>query len=582
MRSGPLYELTSARAIALSAIVVTTVLAWPLFVKGRLVDGFHAHGYCYLWDPTLVSLHVISDALIGLSYVAISVTLAYLVFRGREHIPFSWMFLAFGAFIIACGGTHFVEIFTLWVPAFWFAANVKVITALASVTTAVALPPLVPRILRLVESAHLSEDRKTQLDVATRELATLDALRRSEDERARLLALEHDAREQAEAANRTKDEFLASVSHELRTPLNAMLGWSRMLREGVLKPDETTRAIEIIERNANVQAQLIEDLLDVSRIITGKLRLDVRPVELRPVIESAIEAVSPAADARDIRLQSMLDPLPIAISGDPDRLQQIVWNLLSNAIKFTPKGGRVQVRLERVNSHVQIVVSDTGEGIDPELLPHVFERFTQGSGPSLRRQGLGLGLGIVRHLTELHGGTAEAASGGRGLGSTFAIKLPVMPVRTPAPSERHPSKGGVPLPFEPSAALRGATILVVDDDDDGRELVVRVLEQEGAVVQAVASAREAVAALDGGASPQVIVSDIEMPEEDGYALIRAIRARSRSQGGGIPAIALTAYARAQDRMDALRAGFDMHIPKPVESAELVTVVATLIKRAASR
>jgi signal transduction histidine kinase/ActR/RegA family two-component response regulator len=567
------YRNTTATAI----VVIAALVAWPLFFQRRLASGFHPHGYCYLWDPTLVSLHVISDALIGLSYVAISVTLAYLVYRGREHIPFSWMFLAFGAFIIACGGTHFMEIWTLWVPSFWLHGNVKMITALASVATAVALPPLVPRVLGLVESATVSEDRRQQLDVARRELATLEALQRSEAERAHLLEREQEARAQAEAANRAKDEFLASVSHELRTPLSAMLGWSRILREGTLDATGIRRALDTIERNARAQAQLIEDLLDVSRITTGKLRLDVQWVELAPVIQAVLDTVRPAADAKEIQLQAILDPLPTAISGDPERLQQIVWNLLSNAIKFTPPGGRVQVRLERVNSHVEIIVSDTGVGIDPEFLPYMFERFRQADSSTTRRhRGLGLGLGIVRHLAELHGGTVHAESEGIGQGATFRVLLPLRAVR-PAAREgaRHPAATRVDVSGQPM--LNALHILVVDDEEDARELIGVILSARGARVTLAASAADADRVLSSE-PVDAIVCDIEMPEEDGYAFVKRLRTKGAAQGGRVPAVALTAYARVEDRMTALLAGFDSHVPKPADAGELAAVLAVLVRR----
>jgi signal transduction histidine kinase/CheY-like chemotaxis protein len=563
-------------------VSIVAILAWPAFAHVS-VAGMHAHGYCYLWDPRLVTLHVASDVLIGLSYVAISLTLAYLVQRSRAHIPFSWMFLAFGAFIIACGATHFMEVWTLWWPSFWFAGNVKVVTAIASVTTAIALPPLVPRVLALVESASVSEQRRADLDLAQRELTALEALRQSEDERARLLVREHDARTQAEEANRLKDEFFASVSHELRTPLNAILGWSRMLSAGTLDAAGVTRAIETVERNATLQAKLIEDLLDVSRIITGRLRLDVRPVELRPVIEAAIDAVRPAADAKSISLSRVLDPLPAAISGDPDRLQQVVWNLLSNAIKFTPTHGQVQVRLQRVNSHIEIVVTDTGSGIRPDFLPHVFDRFAQGDRSTEgRKQGLGLGLGIVRHLTELHGGTVSAESGGEGQGATFTVRLPLVAVKGLArESDRHPSAGGAAVVTGDPSMLAGITVLVIEDDPDARTLLQTVIERHGGRAQVADSAQAAYQLLDR-TLPHVIVSDVEMPVENGYTFIRNLRARQAVHGGRIPTVAVTAYARVQDRLDALTAGFDMHVPKPVEPAELVTVIAALVRRAAAR
>ncbi|MBD2021068.1 PAS domain S-box protein, partial [Leptolyngbya sp. FACHB-36] len=389
--------------------------------------------------------------------------------------------------------------------------------------------------------------------------------------------------EELSRANRLKDEFLATVSHELRTPLNAILGWATMLRSKQLDETMITRAIETIERNARAQNQLINDLLDVSRIITGKLRLDVRPVVLVSIVEAAIDSIRPAADAKSIRIQSLLDPAAGPISGDPDRLQQVFWNLLSNAVKFTPKGGRVQIRLERINSHVEVTVSDTGQGISPEFLPFVFERLQQADSTTTRvHGGLGLGLAIVRHLVELHGGSVQAASEGNGKGATFVVSLPVTIFRSePTTIERvHPTNSDT-LPLINSPRLNGLRILIVDDEADAREMLDTLLRESGAEVTTAASAREALAVISQSTPeqrPEVLVSDIGMPDEDGYMLIRQVRALAPEQGGRIPAIALTAYARTEDRIKALSSGFQSHVPKPVEPAEFVTVVANLIDR----
>ncbi|MBD1919470.1 MULTISPECIES: PAS domain S-box protein [Cyanophyceae] len=393
-------------------------------------------------------------------------------------------------------------------------------------------------------------------------------------------------RQQAEAlaqANRLKDEFLATVSHELRTPLNAMLGWATMLREKQLDDATQQRAIETIERNARAQNQLINDLLDVSRIITGKLRLDVRPVALVSVLEAAIDSIRPAAEAKGIRLQSLLDPAAGPISGDPDRLQQVFWNLLSNAVKFTPKCGRIQLRLERINSHVEITVSDTGQGISPEFLPYVFDRLQQADSTTTRTHGgLGLGLAIVRHLVELHGGQVHVASAGEGKGTTFIVNLPITIFRPePATSERvHPTVCDT-APFIDTPSLAGIKVLIVDDEADARELLATLLRRSGAVVTIVASAQEALATITQSSleqRPDILVSDIGMPEVDGYTLMRQVRALTPEQGGRMPAIALTAYARTEDRIKALAAGFQSHVPKPVEPAEFIAVVVNLSER----
>jgi signal transduction histidine kinase/DNA-binding response OmpR family regulator len=398
---------------------------------------------------------------------------------------------------------------------------------------------------------------------------------------ARLLEKEQRARAAAEAASRAKDEFLAVLSHELRTPLNAVYGWARILRSGEVEGEAATRALDVIMRNANAQVQLIDDMLDVSRIVTGKMRLDVRPVDLGAVVEAALDAVRPAAEAKGLRLQAVLDPRAVGITGDPDRLQQVVWNLLINAVKFTPRGGRVQVQLQRVNSHVEIVVSDTGQGIAPEVLPHVFERFHQADSTTTRRHtGLGLGLALVRHLVELHGGTVAASSEGNGRGSVFTVRLPVAIARsdddTPLSGARvHPTAAAGA--FAPGPSLRGLRVLVVDDDRDGLELIATILTTSGAEVRACASAADGLEAIQAW-RPDVLLSDIEMPREDGYTLIRRVRGLESAAVARTPAVALTAYGRVEDRLRTLSAGFNMHVPKPVDPAELVTVVASLAGR----
>jgi PAS domain S-box-containing protein len=391
---------------------------------------------------------------------------------------------------------------------------------------------------------------------------------------------------EAQEVNRLKDEFLATLSHELRTPLTAVLGWTRLLGTGQLDEATAKRALETIERNALSQVQLIDDILDVSRVIRGKLRLNVRATDLVPVIEAAVDSVRPAAEAKGIRLQVILDPQAGPISGDPDRLQQVVWNLLSNAIKFTPKEGRVQVVLARVNSHLEVAISDTGQGIPAEFLPYVFDRFRQADPtPTRAHGGLGLGLAIVRHLVELHGGSVRAESAGAGQGSTFRVLLPLLataraegalPGESGEAQRRRVSSYFAGLECPPE--LEGVRVLLVEDDADSRELLIMVLEHCRAEVVAAPGSDEAMRALEGW-RPDVIISDIEMPGEDGYTFIRRLRALPAERGGDTPAAALTAYARAEDRMRALVAGFQIHVPKPVEPAELVTVVASLAGRA---
>jgi PAS domain S-box-containing protein len=398
-------------------------------------------------------------------------------------------------------------------------------------------------------------------------------------ERARLYEVAEQERQRAEQASRLKDDFLGVLSHELRTPLTAILGWVQILRTRELAPDRRERALETIERNARAQTQLIEDLLDVNRIVSGKLRLDVRPTHPVKVIENALEVVRPAAEAKGLQLQALLDPEVGPLQGDPNRLQQVVWNLLSNAVKFTPQGGRVTVCLSRGPSHVEIEVKDTGDGISASFLPHVFERFRQADASSTRRHGgLGLGLAIVRQLVELHGGTVEAHSAGQGLGATFIVRLPLVAPRPDAvePVRAQPPPG-VSLPVNYPKELRGRRILVVDDDADARELLTTLFQEGGARVSSAASAAQALALLKQE-TPDLLVSDIGMPEMDGYALIREVRRGDAERGGRVPAVALTAYARMEDRSAALQAGFDTHVAKPLNSSELLGVAVSLLRR----
>jgi PAS domain S-box-containing protein len=401
--------------------------------------------------------------------------------------------------------------------------------------------------------------------------------KKAEEERAQALIREQEARKQAEAASRTKDEFLAIVSHELRSPLNAILGWARLLRSRKLDEEKTNKALETIERNAQAQTQLIEDLLDISRIIRGQVRLYCRPINLVQVIEAAIDTVRPTAETKMIQVESQLDAIACMVFGDPDRLQQIVWNLLTNAVKFTPEGGRVEVKLKLVKSFAQIQVTDTGKGISPDFLPYVFERFRQAESTTTRQQGgLGLGLAIVRNLVELHGGIISVESQGEGLGATFTVQLPLL--NHPEEFSDIPQLSGENVAESVSSSkLQGLQVLIVDDEVDTRDFLVTALEQFGAKVTAVESAQEAIKQLQQG-KPDVLLSDIGMPIEDGYSLIRRIRALSASQGGKIPAAALTAYAREEDRILALKAGFQLHVAKPIEPLQLFKVVADLATR----
>jgi PAS domain S-box-containing protein len=400
-------------------------------------------------------------------------------------------------------------------------------------------------------------------------------LKRAESQRDELLQAERAARAIAERTSLLKDEFLATLSHELRSPLNSILGWSQIMRSDQANAEIIAQGLEVIERNARAQSQIIEDLLDMSRIISGKVRLDVQRIDLSSIVEAAVESVRPTAEAKGIRLQTVVDPLNgLVVTGDMNRVQQVLWNLLSNAIKFTPKGGRVQVLLERINSHLEISVIDTGEGIKPDFLPFVFDRFRQSDASTTRRHGgLGLGLSIVRQLVELHGGSISVQSDGPGHGSTFIVSLPLTVVHGYPELEgerRHPRVATTGAKnFD--AEIAGVRVLVVDDEMDARALLKRLLEDCRAEVTVAESAEEAMKLLQGGHF-DVLVSDIGMPDEDGYSLIKRVRSLSSLNCGDIPAIALTAYARGEDRIKAIGAGFQMHIAKPVEPAELITMI----------
>jgi signal transduction histidine kinase/ActR/RegA family two-component response regulator len=401
-------------------------------------------------------------------------------------------------------------------------------------------------------------------------------------QREELLESERHARREAERVSRVKDEFLATLSHELRTPLNAIVGYSRLLRGGILSGEKASRGLETLERNATSLTQIVEDVLDISRIMSGKIRLDVQPVDLPLMVHNAVATVQPAADAKGVRIQTIIDPNVGPVSGDPNRLQQVLWNLLLNAVKFTPKKGRVQVRVERVNSHIDVVVSDTGIGIRPDFLPHVFDRFRQAdAGTTRHTAGLGLGLSIVRHIVEMHGGTVDAASDGEGKGATFRVRLPVMIVHDAVAREprEHP-RTEILAPLKGLRNLTGIRVLAIDDEEDALVLLRVVLEAAGAEVVTMSSASDALQHL-ADAKPDVMVVDLGMPEMDGFEFIGRIRASTDADIRDIPAAALTAFARSEDRTKALDRGFEMHLAKPVDPGELVSSIATLFRRRSS-
>ena len=413
---------------------------------------------------------------------------------------------------------------------------------------------------------HYDEDAiRFLMDVASRTALALDNAR---------------SYEQLQSANRIKDEFLATLSHELRTPLNAILGYARMLRSGMLRDDKQDHALETLERNATSLTQIVEDVLDVSRIAAGKIRLNVQSIDLPVVLHDALATVMPAAEAKGVRIQSIVDPDAGPVSGDPDRLQQVMWNLLSNAVKFTPRGGRVQVRLQRVNSHIEISVSDTGVGIRADFLPHLFERFRQADSTTTRAHGgLGLGLAIARQIVELHGGTIHALSGGEGKGATFRVELPVMIVHPAAAVVAEPRihpRTEIRVTKIDNRALLDVRVLAVDDDADALTLVREILETAGAQVLTAASAAAALSVLEEQ-SPDVLISDLGMTGMDGFELIQRVR-KLTNKVKDIPAAALTAYARSEDRARALQTGFEMHLAKPIDPSELIAAVASLARR----
>ncbi|MEH2179703.1 hybrid sensor histidine kinase/response regulator [Nostoc sp.] len=702
---------------------------WTNFLTS---ESFIPHGHCYLWQTNLVWLHILSDAFIALAYYSIPATLFYFV-RKRQDLPFDWIFLLFSGFIVACGTTHLMEIWTLWHPTYWMSGFLKAVTATISVITAVELIPLVPQALALPSPTQLeqaNQQLQTQISerlwieeelrkyqnhleemvaVRTNEITKtneqlqqeilerqriLEILRQSEEryrylaeaipqlvwttkpngecdffnqnwceytgltleqslgsgwltalhpddvqradkvwsdavknstiynneyrfkraadgsyrwqlarglplkdeqgfvvkwfgtctdiheqkqileERAHLLELEQVARAKAETANRIKDEFLAILSHELRTPLNAILGWSKLLQIRRLDETKTSEALATIERNATLQVQLIEDLLDISRILQGKLTLNITKINLKSTVLSALQTMQLAAETKLIEVNTVFEPDVRQIMGDSTRLQQVVWNLLSNAIKFTPKGGKVEVRLQETDDYAQIIVSDTGKGISADFLPFVFDYFRQADSTSTRNfGGLGLGLAIVRNIIEMHGGIVKADSHGEGKGAIFTVSLPLLTDESPRLTDKQNYAAFLAINSLP---LNGIRVLVVDDDTDSRDFVAFVLEQDGAFVMTVSSADEALQTL-AEVKPDVLVSDISMPDMDGYMLIHEVRTRTPEQGGQIPAIALTAFARNYDHEKALKAGFQMHLSKPLNSEKLIAAIVKLME-----
>jgi len=559
LRDTTRVQFASVAGLAVLAAVLTR-LAMLDYAKSSAF--FHPHGYCYLWQPGLVGAHVVSDGLIGLSYIAISATLIYLVWRARRLLPFSWMFVSFGVFIVACGATHLIEIWTLWKPVFWLAADAKIVTAIASVATAIVLPPQLPKVLDVLQAAHVSEQRRVALERAHAELEQRVAERTSQ-----LQA----ALDRAEDAARSKEAFLSTVSHELRTPLNAILGWSRMLNTGSADEPFMRRGLAVIDRNATIQAQLVEDLLDMSQLNAGTMRLKLQPVDLVRVVSDALEVVRPAANAKNVDIAIIEQPAHAAMVGEPRRLQQVIWNLLSNAVKFTPAGGHVSISIAVRNGQCLVEVRDTGVGIERSFIPSLFERFTQADTSSTREyRGVGLGLAIARQLVELHGGRIAAHSEGAGKGAAFIVNLPI---RSAADMTIEPGPASGARPVD----LGGVRVLVVDDDVDAREALALMLARSGASVTTAASADEAFDELKAGAF-DVLLSDLAMPTRDGYDLIQRVRKAEDDRLRRTPAIAVSAFAREEERTRAIACGFHLHVSKPVVPEELVGAVGALLSR----
>jgi signal transduction histidine kinase/CheY-like chemotaxis protein len=555
-------------------------------LSGFSGDGFMPHGHCYLWTPSLLWIYVISDSVIGLSYYSIPLALTYFV-RKRTDLQFSWIFLLFSLFIFACGTTHFMSLWTIWHPDYWLDAAVKAMTAMASIFTAIVLWPLIPQALRIPSMQQLNQaihqlerevaDRKSAEKALSemnelleqRVSARTAALVEAEHKLSVALESERAARAEAERLNHAKDQFLATLSHELRTPLNAIYGWTQLLQVRGGEPDMVAKGVEVIDRNVRLQTNLIEELLDTSAIISGKVRLDMQDVDLTSVINSALASITPAAQEKHIRVASSAAGEIGTVRGDPNRLQQVLWNVLTNAVKFTREDGSIAVELKRVKDRVEISVTDDGEGLDPDFIPMMFERFSQADSSTRRRHtGLGIGLSIVKTLTEMHGGAVRASSPGKDKGTTVTISLPLhaylgrmQPLALPSTRE-----GEAPM-------LTGIRVLVVDDDPDARDMVRALLDSRGAVTQVASAAAEARTQLERF-QPDVLVCDISMPEEDGCDFLRSARA----SGYSLPAIALTALAHPGDRRRTIKAGYQAHLVKPLEPDELYALIADLGRR----
>ncbi|MCW5936485.1 MAG: response regulator [Fimbriimonadaceae bacterium] len=526
---------------------------------------------CMGFEQPVVWLHLVSDMLIGIAYFSIPIALLTFALK-RKDLGFNWVIWLFAVFILACGTTHFFGVANLWTPLYKIDGLVKAVTAFVSIVTAIVLWPLIPHALAVPSPAMLERqvaERTAQLAETNENLTAEVAARRlAEAENQRLLESEKAARAEAERLNQVKDDFVSTLSHELRTPLTAILGWCHILRSP-LRDEQLEEGLAVIERSTKTQSRLVEDLLDMSRIASGKLTIASEPILLAAPTRAAIETIQPTADAKSIRIHARGLEETCMVLGDFDRLQQVVWNLLSNAVKFSQPGSTVTLSLTSEENTCELRVRDEGKGISPEFLPQVFERFKQADSSTTRETGgLGIGLSVARHIVELHGGTLTAHSDGLGAGAVFSLRLPIF---APSPHEAV----SVPTFESPSNfLLEGLHILVVDDEEDTLEMVKTLLERHGATVTACRSVNEGFVQLVT-ARPHLLVSDIGMPSTDGYDFMRMVRDLPDSELRQVPALALTAYARPDDRLTAIRAGYDWHLGKPFPPNELVETIAWL-------
>ena len=595
--------------LAVGALVAGVVALWfgsaPGSPFSHLLKAYQPREFCMNYERGVIWLSVIADACIAVAYYSIPVALIYFV-RRRSDLSFSWIFVCFAVFILACGTTHVMNIVAIWYAPYRLDGVLKLFTALVSIATAGMLWPLIPKALAIPSPATLRaanadlareievrrtaeeslrtaqgglerrvQDRTAELSAANAQLqAEIAARTAAEQERETLLVREREARAEAEQANRIKDEFLATLSHELRTPIGAITNWVYLLRTAPPTPAELDEALAVIDRNARAQATLIDDLLDTSRILSGKMRLQQEPLPIGPVLQTVLETVRPAAAERGIHLERLDTLGEQLVFADPGRLQQAIWNLLNNAVKFTPKGGRVTLNATERNGGIEVQVKDTGVGIAAEFLPKLFERFHQFDSSTTRRHGgLGLGLSIVREIVALHGGTVRAASDGLGQGSTFFLWLPMLSAN--ASAALAPARAGA-AGAATGTRLDGVKLLLVDDEPDSRRSLQRVLESHGASILPAANLGEALDLLRRH-RPALLVSDIGMPGEDGYSLIRRVRALADPTLREIPAVAVTAFAREEDRAKALAAGFQSHVTKPVDPGQLLAALEPLLR-----